>query len=77
LISGPARLVSLTANQFTIAAASPGQILLRVRYTPDWRIIAGDGCLTATTQGWTSITVTRAETLRVAARLLPATNRAC
>jgi hypothetical protein len=78
LISGPARLTSLSADGFTIIANRPGSVIVRIRYTPTWTIKDdGAGCLTKTEQAWTVVRAARAGPIRVAARLIPTGDASC
>jgi hypothetical protein len=71
MVSGPARLVSLAADQFTVFADARGDVTVRVRYSPLWTIKTGSGCLAAGDNGWTDIRVSVPGTIRVAAGILP------
>lgn len=79
LLSGPGRLTSLSADDFTVDAFRAGTITVRVRYTPQWSITDDDhrACLSATTQGWTTLHATRAATVRVMSQLLPTAEAGC
>jgi len=60
LVSGPATLVSLRPDAFTLDASSSGPIIVRVHYTPLWSIAIGHACAAPTADGWTALTdVTR------------------
>ncbi len=70
LTTGPATMVKLTADSFTLRFTSPGNALVRIHSNPYWAVAvktqkAGDGapvppqapaCINTTTQGWTSVT---------------------
>ena len=71
LVTGPARLVSLSADQFTLAASRPGDVTVRVRYSPLWTIDAGLGCLSRSRDGWTNLRVIETGRIRVTAGILP------
>ena len=58
LVSGPATLVSLRPDGFTLDATSSGRIVVRVHYTPLWSIARGQACAAPTADGWTALTVT-------------------
>ena len=77
LISGAARLTTLTADQFSIDAAAPGDVIVRVRYSPTWTIDGGGGCLAPGPSGWTDVRVQRPGTVQVVAGLLPRASSAC
>jgi hypothetical protein len=71
MVSGPASLVSLAANQFTVVANARGNVTVRVRYSPLWTIKTGSGCLSAGHDGWTDVRVSVPGKIRVAAGILP------
>ena len=52
LVEGPARLVELDADEFTLQADDPGDVLIRIRYSSHWDI-DGPGCLVESPDGWT------------------------
>jgi hypothetical protein len=56
LVSGPARLVSLSPDSFTVAATAHGPITVRLRYTTFWSVRIGRACLSPTQDGWTALT---------------------
>ncbi|MCW3062913.1 MAG: hypothetical protein JWN32_85 [Solirubrobacterales bacterium] len=58
-------------SSFSLVAHRAGAITVRVHFTPLWHIETGEGCLEATTEGWTRVLVPRPERLRVAIRLAP------
>ena len=51
-----------------LVAPRPGDVRLRVRYTPYWALERGSGCVRQTAGGWTAIRVRRAGTLRLVTR---------
>jgi len=53
---------------FTLEARRPGRHLVRVRFTPYWRITAGLGCVARGPDGWTEVEVAQAGLVRVSAR---------
>ena len=68
LLEGPGRLTSLGQDSFALRAAAPGRFLVRVRYTRDWTLTAGAGCVGQAPGGWTYVTANQPEQLRIAAR---------
>ena len=52
LISGPARLLQIEADGFTVELSSPGDVVVRVRASTHWAVPA-PGCVTADPNGWT------------------------
>ncbi len=45
IVSGPARLVALGPNSVTLDASRPGDVFVRVRFTPYWALGEGQGCV--------------------------------
>jgi hypothetical protein len=45
LVRGPARLTALTTDSFTLQAARPGRLRVRVRWQPYWALERGRGCV--------------------------------
>jgi hypothetical protein len=54
MVTGPASLVSVGPDRIVLQATGVGVATLRVRYTPAWNL-TGDGCVFATTDGWTAL----------------------
>jgi hypothetical protein len=71
VISGDAKLLSLSARSFTLRADGPGSILVRVRWTPYWNVRRGAACLRPAARGWTRVVVGGPGTVRVTARFTP------
>lgn len=67
LAEGPGRLTSLGHESFALAADAPGSFLVHVRFTPYWRIVAGDGCVSRAAGGWTRVQARRPGPLEVRA----------
>ncbi len=67
IASGPARLVSTGDGQVVVDATGAGRVLLRIRYSPEWSLTSGAGCVTRSDGSWMSLQVPRAEqvTLRL------------
>jgi len=59
LAEGPGRLTSLGHDSFALAVHAPGSFLVRVRYTPYWRIERGVGCVSRAAGGWTRVQASR------------------
>ena len=64
LVEGPARLARLDPDEFTLDVDSPGDVLVRIRYSPHWDI-DGPGCLVESPDGWTLLHAPRDGPLRV------------
>jgi hypothetical protein len=59
LAHGPGELTAMDDDGFTLHATHPGTFLVRVRYTPYWKITSGLGSVNESTGGWTQVTVDR------------------
>jgi hypothetical protein len=55
LVTGPARLVSLQADEIVVDAAAAGTATIRVRYTPAWSIMSGPACVGPSNGPWTEV----------------------
>ena len=64
-IARGAVLTELGADSVTLRATRPGRILLRVRFTPYWKLVEGRGCV-APAGRWTAITLKNAGRVRLA-----------
>jgi hypothetical protein len=65
LAESPAVLTSLTSDSFTISEPRPESTTVRIRFTPYWAILAGDGCVRQAPGGWTEVQARRAGSVRV------------
>lgn len=45
IVAGPAHLVRQNGDRVTVATPAAGPVLVRVRYSPDWELTAGAGCV--------------------------------
>lgn len=68
LASPPATLEQLDHDSLALRFWSAGTALVRVRYTPYWTIVAGQGCVRQGVEGWTAVSAARAGVVRIAAR---------
>ena len=66
-----ARATRLGPDSVDLTAARAGDVRLRVRFTPYWAIVRGDGCVQRGGGGWTRVRVRRPGTLRLATRFAP------
>ncbi len=57
IVSGPGRLIRAADGRVVIQASGRGRILLRIRYSPDWTVSAGAGCVTRADGSWTGLDV--------------------
>ena len=58
-------------TSFTLAARRAGPVLVRVRFTPYWRVTSGDACVERAPDDWTLVRARRPGTIRVAAKFDP------
>jgi hypothetical protein len=58
----------LGSDSVDLVVATPGDVRLRVRFTPYWAVVRGSGCVRRTPGGWTAIRVTRPGAVRLATR---------
>jgi hypothetical protein len=59
LASGPGELTAMDDDGFTLHATHPGTFLVRVRYTPYWKITSGLGRVRESAGGWTQVSTDR------------------
>jgi hypothetical protein len=71
LVTGPARLVALEPNSFTLRVQRPAALDVRVRYTRYWSVATGAGCVEPGRGGFTRVVAHRPGVLRVAAEFAP------
>ncbi len=64
LASGPARVTAIGPDSLTLRARAPGRVLVRVRFTPYWRLTASSGCV-APAGDFTALRLRRAGTVRL------------
>jgi hypothetical protein len=60
VVSGPARLVSLSGSDVVIDVARPGTIVVRERYEAAWRVARGHASVTSAPGGWLRVHARRA-----------------
>jgi hypothetical protein len=71
LASGPGRLVQLDDEGLVLHADRPGRLLVRVRHTRYWRVVAGTACITRAPDGWTEVHAARRGRITITARVGP------
>ncbi|HTZ87919.1 MAG TPA: hypothetical protein VMB05_14725 [Solirubrobacteraceae bacterium] len=64
---GPGRLTLLGHESFGLTADAPGGFFVRVRWTPYWRVVRGNGCVSRAAGGWTRVRARRPGPLLVRA----------
>ncbi len=68
LAAGPGELTAMTGDGFTLRAAHPGRFLVRVHYTPYWRVSSGQGSVAKAPGGWTEVICDRAGPISIDAQ---------
>lgn len=58
IVSGPADLVSTRDGRITLDARQAGPVTVRIRWSPDWFVAGGAGCLTRD-HDWMTVRVSR------------------
>ncbi|MDQ6607250.1 MAG: hypothetical protein M3Z06_11970, partial [Actinomycetota bacterium] len=64
IVQGPATLTELGPNSLTLRARRAGRLLLRIHFTPYWRLGAGSGCV-APAGDFTKLTLRRPGTAKL------------
>jgi len=67
-LAAGAQVTALRADSVTLRAARPGRVVLRVRFTPYWRLVRGSGCVAPSPGGWTEVRLRTPGTVRLATR---------
>jgi hypothetical protein len=70
LTEGPARLVAIGPNSFTVQVNQPGSVLVRVRFTRYWTATVGQACITPSPDGWTQLAVPRPGKVELVSKLI-------
>ena len=71
LADGVGEVTHLAPQSFRLRVRRPGFTLVRVRFTPYWRIVAGRGCVLRGRGGWTLVYALSTGTVRVEAAFDP------
>ena len=66
-----ARIRRIGPTSFTLEAGRRGPVLVRVRYTPYWRVTHGDACVERAAEDWTLVRARTPGRIRVAAKFDP------
>jgi len=77
IVEGPARLVRLKGDAVVLSVTSPGPVLVRIRFSARWAVVAGHASLRATAGDWTELDACRAGEVRLQLHLLGAGQEAC
>lgn len=67
--AGGAVLASLGIDTFGLDVDTPGSFIVRVHYSPYWKVTAGQACITRAPHDWTRVSTHRRGRVAVAARL--------
>jgi hypothetical protein len=60
-----------------VAAEAPGPILIRIRYSSDWVLSAGAGCIQRADGSWISVDAYKAELFKLRLSLLGGDKEGC
>ncbi|MGH2840002.1 MAG: hypothetical protein ACRDKY_04155, partial [Solirubrobacteraceae bacterium] len=65
LADGAGRLTKIGPQSFSLRSSRPGFTLVRVRFTPYWRVARGHACVTRARGGWTLVYSLRAGDVKI------------
>lgn len=71
LVTGAGTLTRLGTQSVTLTARRPGPLVVRVRWTPYWRVSGGDACVRRAPGDWTQVDVERPGTITLGVRFSP------
>jgi hypothetical protein len=71
LVTGPATLRGSDSQGFTVNVSAPGDVIIRMRWTPYWSITRGRGCVRETPDGFTYLKADAPGIVRVEASFDP------
>lgn len=71
LVTGAGTLARLGTQSATVLARRPGPLVLRVRWTPYWRVAGGEACVRRAPGDWTQVDAKRAGTIELGMRFSP------
>jgi hypothetical protein len=77
LATGVGTMTELTHNGFTLSAARSGATVVRLRWSPSWRVDSGDACLAQAAGGWTTVVSLQPGETKVSAQLALGDGDAC
>jgi hypothetical protein len=70
-------LISATGSHLVVDAPEAGTFVIRVRYSPDWTLEDGAGCVSRSGPSWISVTVPRPEQFTLGLSLLTTATDVC
>ena len=71
LLSGPGKLTWMGRDGFALKTASPEPMVVRMRWTSYFTVLAGSACLSRAPGGWTRVAALRPGRIRVGTRFAP------
>ncbi len=71
LAAGPAIVTALGPDEVRLAVRRPGEVLVKVRFSPYWAIADGRGCVEEGAGGFTRVRAAAAGPLRLVMRFSP------
>ena len=73
LARAPAEMTAVTPQSFTLLVPAPGSYLVKIHFTPYWKLDSGDGCVARSESGdWTTVRADRAGEQHVVIAFSPA-----
>lgn len=77
IVSGPARLVRASADSIAVDVTGTGDVTIRVRFSPDWTVSGGSGCVTEVQGSWIGLRAVRPGLVTLRLSLLDPGASAC
>lgn len=59
IVEGPARATDIEGDKIGLTARTAGDVTVRMRFTPYWKLVRGAGCVERTRDGWTRLLLRR------------------
>jgi hypothetical protein len=59
IVEGATSAAVIDGDGIALTARAPGDILLRIRFSPYWKLVRGVGCVERSPQGWTRLVLRR------------------
>jgi hypothetical protein len=69
LVRGPARMTSLSTDEFQVHTDEAARIIVRIRWSPNFYVASGSACIGASPDGWTVLSMHTAGSVTVAAHI--------
>jgi hypothetical protein len=67
----------MDGGSITLDTASPGDVLVRVRYNSRWAVTQGAGCIYGTPGGWTTLVANQPGPFHLDLTRIPASQSGC